>query len=164
MKRLLFAAVITFAYVPAPAAESLGDASELARVFVPRDSWEQVVASLAQNVQARLQSHPGSNLHYPPDFSAKVRAEIESALPYDTVVAMNAKEISATYSEAEVKELLAFYRSPVGQKFLKVSPKVTGKVAMEAEQRVNQKMPDIMKRLGKLAQPAGGPATKDSAK
>jgi len=167
MKRFLSAALVTFTTASALATESLGDAGELARAFVPRDSWEQVVAGLAQNVQARLQSHPGSNLRYPPDLPAKVRAEIEAALPYDAVIAMNAKELSATYSEAEVKELLAFCRSPVGQKFLKVTPKISGKVALEAEQRVNQKLPDIMKRLGKLAQPTGpasSPPAKDGSK
>jgi hypothetical protein len=155
MKRLL-AAAVAFACVSVLAAEPSGEAGEVARALVPREAWGQVIDSLARSVQAQMQSHPGSNLRYPPDFPAKVKAELEAALPYDAVIAMNAKELSATYTEQELKELLAFWRTPVGQKYLKVTPTVTGKVAAEAQHRVDQKMPEVMKRLGKLAQPAGG--------
>ena len=137
--------------VPGSAAETKGSASEVARLLVPREAWAQGVQQLAQDAQSKLQSHPGSKLQYPPDFAGKVRSEVEAVLPYDELVGMHAKELGARYSEQELKELLAFYRTPTGQKFLKVMPAATESVSRQTQQRFEQKMPEVMKKLAQLA-------------
>lgn len=144
-------AVLSLSSGAALAAEPKGPAADIARLLVPREAWQAGLAQLAQNVQGRLQSHPGSQLQYPPDFPAKVRGELEAALPYGDLVGMHAQALSASYTEPELKDLLAFYRSPLGQKWLKVSPGLAEKVAGETQQRVEKQMPGVMERLGKLA-------------
>ena len=133
------------------AAEPKGTAADIARLLVPKETWATGIAQLAENVQGRFQSHPGSKLEYPPDFPAKVRGELEAALPYGDLVGMHAQALSATYTEPELKDLLAFYRSPLGQKWLKVSPGLSEKVSSETQQRMDKQMPAVMERLGKLA-------------
>lgn len=138
---------------PAPASTALtGPAAELARVLVPKESWSLALQQMGANVQRTLEGHPGSKLKYPADMPAKIRAELEGVLPYDALVAIHAKEISAQYTPAEMNELLAFYRTPVGKKWLAVQPKVSDAVAAETQRRVEQKMPDVMQRLAKLSQ------------
>ncbi len=154
MSRTLVAAVVAVVTLASPAlgAEPKGTAADVARLTVPRETWAQGVQALAQDAQARLQSHPGSKqLQYPPGFDAKVRAEVEAVLPYDELVGMHAKELSSKFTEQELKDLLAFYRTPAGQKYLKVMPAVAETVSKQTQQRFEQKMPEVMQRLAKLS-------------
>ncbi|WP_242370834.1 DUF2059 domain-containing protein [Anaeromyxobacter sp. SG26] len=131
-------------------------AGELARVLMPKKTWEAGLGALSKNVQAQMQMHPGAKLEYPKDFDKQVRSELEAALPYDALLDLHAKELSAGYTEPELKDLLAFYKTPTGQKSLEVMPTVSQKIAMQTQQRVQAKMPEIMERLaGKVKGPAG---------
>lgn len=175
-RRLAVAAVISalaapaLAAAPTPAAkpapkpapvEMKPSAGELARVLMPKKTWDQGLAALAKDVQGRMQMHPGAKLEYPADFGKQVRAELDAALPYEALLELHAKELSAGYSEAELKDLLAFYKSPTGQKSLQVMPAVSEKVAVQTQQRVESKMPAIMEKLaGKVKSQSGKAAPK----
>jgi hypothetical protein len=140
------AAPAAAAPAPAPTAVKAG-AADLARLLVPKEGWSRSMAALAQDAQGRMQSHPGSQLTFPADFGSKVRGEVEKVLPYEDLIGMQARELSATYSEKELGELVAFFKAGTGQKFLKVMPEVGGKVEAATQQRFQQKMPDVMKTL-----------------
>ncbi|WP_242344455.1 DUF2059 domain-containing protein [Anaeromyxobacter terrae] len=143
-----------------PAAVELKpSAAELARVLMPKKTWDAGLGALAKNVQSQMQAHPGAKLEYPRDFDKQVRNELEAALPYEALLDVHAKELSASYTEPELKDLLAFYKTPTGQKSLEVMPAVSQKIALQTQQRVESKMPAIMEKLaGKVKMPAGGKA------
>ncbi len=171
LSRTFIVAVVLAVALPAVAADApKGPADELARILMPHATWEAGMQSLANGVQQRMQMHPGAQLQFPPDFQKKVRAEIDAALPYETLIAMHAKELGASYQESELKDLLAFYRSPTGQKSLQVMPQITEKVAAATQHQVESKMPGIMDRLGTMAKapagskPAADPSKKGAAK
>jgi hypothetical protein len=125
---------------------------------MPRETWSEGVERLARGVQSSLESpHTGAKVQYPADFPARVRAEVEGALPYETLLGMHAKEITATFTEAEIRQLLEFQRSPVGQKARTALPAMHERVAAQVQKQVEGKMPGIMERLSKLAKmPEGG--------
>jgi hypothetical protein len=144
-------------------------AADLARLMVPKEAWSRSMGMLAQDTQQRLQSHPGSQLTFPADFGAKVRAEVEAVLPYDDLIKLHAQELSGAYTEQELAELLAFYRSPAGQKYLKVQPEVSARIEQATRKRMEQRMPEVLTRLSSglkhpapaapaPAKPAGKPA------
>lgn len=136
---------------PAAAPAARPQATELARVLMPKTTWTAGLDQLGQMTLMRLSSHPGSQpIEYPKDMQAKVKAELEGALPYDALVGLHAKELGATFSDAELGELLAFYRSPIGQKALAKMGEVQNSVGLETQKRIEGKMPDIMKRLSSL--------------
>ena len=151
---------------PNSASAPSATATELARMLVPKESWTAGVNQLSQNVLHQMQSHPGSSLHYPADFPEKVRGEVEKILPYDEFVAMQARQFATTFSDDEMKDVLAFYRTPTGQKWQRDNGKVSQAVATETNKRFEQKMPEVMSRLAKMAQEPGSSvtATKDKAK
>jgi hypothetical protein len=153
--RPLAVAAALLASPPAPAAD-VGAATELAQIMIPKSLWSQNLDGIGQQAQMQLASHPGSNLQYPADFQKTVKAELDKAFPYDEMIGSHAKELAASYTDAELKELLAFYRSPTGAKWLKTSGEVQGKADMATQQRLQERMPDIMMRLAKLGKP--GPA------
>jgi hypothetical protein len=141
---------------PAAAAIKPG-ASDLARVLMPKKTWDDGLASLAKNVQAQMTMHPGgSKLQVPADMNKQIRAELDQALPYEALLEMHAQELSAAYTEPELKDLLAFYKTPVGQKSLTTMGTVSEKVSMRTQERIESKMPDIMKKVGSSVKaPAG---------
>lgn len=164
LRALLTTIAIVLVIAAAPArAEQKGTAADVARLTVPRETWAQGVQTIAQDAQGRLQSHPGKTLQYPPEFEKKVRAEVEAVLPYEELVGIHAKELSARFTEPELKDLLAFYRTPAGQKYLKAMPAVSESVAKQTQQRFEQKMPEVMQRLSKMST-TPAPAGKDSPK
>lgn len=149
--RSLAAAAAVLAAAAASAADS--SATQLARLLVPKDAWSQAIDGLGQQVQSQMQMHPGGKLEYPADFSKTVRGELEKAFPYDEMAAIHAKELGAAYSDAELGQLLAFYKSPIGQKWLKSSGNVQNKVGEATQARIQAKMPDIMTKLASFAKP-----------
>ena len=159
--RRLAALVLALAAPAALAAEPQGAAGDLARIVMPRKTWELGTKALADNVRRTLETpHQGAKMQYPADFEKKVQAEIEGALPYEELLSIHAKELSATYAEPELKDLVAFYRSPVGQKWLEKSGEVSQKVSVQTQQRIEGKMQGIMERLSKLA---GGTGTRSAS-
>lgn len=136
-------------------------ASDLARVLATKEAWSQGVEGLSRMVQGQFAGHPGSSLTLPPGFDKKVRSEVEAILPYDKLVDIHAKQLAATYSEPEMNELLAHYRSPLGQKWLKEMPAVSQKIAAETQKQVDPKLGELMNKLAKDVKP---PAEKAGAK
>ena len=150
------------AAAPAPAPPP-AQASELARQLVPKEMWAKALDQLGQNVRARLEGHPGSALKYPADLPSKIRTELETVLPYEDLVGMHAKQIGSSYTEPETKELLAFFRTPAGKKWLAVQPTAFENVSAETQKRFEEKLPAILQRLAKEAQPPAGAASKPPA-
>jgi hypothetical protein len=148
--RTLAAAAVLALGAPAFAADPSPAAAELARIIMPKQTWSDGVQQIASGLQGQMQSHPGATLHYPPDFGAKLRAEVENALPYEALLSIHAQQLAAGFSEPELKDLVAFYKSPTGQKALKTMPAVSEKVAQETQQRVEKQLPGIMTRMSEL--------------
>jgi hypothetical protein len=147
----------------APPAEPSAAAKELARQLAPKETWEAGVKQLSAMVQQNLEGHPGAKLKYPADLSQRIRAEVEKALPYDELVGMHAKELQAGYSDAELKEVGAFFKTPAGKKWLAVQPKASEAVAVETQKRFEKKVPEIMGKMSELAKTSGGGDAKKGA-
>jgi hypothetical protein len=154
----LLASLLLASTGPALAAEPAA-ATKLAQLLLPKATWSQGIDQLGKVVQMQMQGHPGSQpLQYPPDFDAKVRAELEKVLPYDDLVAIHAKELAGAYTPAELDSLVAFYGAPLGQKTLQKNAEVSDKVSQATQQRVQSKMPEVMKRLATFAKPSATPS------
>ncbi|ACG71316.1 conserved hypothetical protein [Anaeromyxobacter sp. K] len=145
------------AAAPAPAAKPSPAAMDLARTLATQETWKRGMDGLTQSLVGQFRGHPGSELSMPKDFQAKARTEVEALLPYEDLVNIHARQLSAAYTEQELKDLVAFYKSPLGQKALKAMPEVQEKVAMETQQRIEPKLPQVMQKLAKdVKPPAGG--------
>jgi hypothetical protein len=166
MSRTL-AALLTACLLPASAlgAEPSGPSGELAGMLMPRKTWSAFVDALSREIQAGLESpHAGAKVQFPPDFSASVRKEVEGALPYERLLGIQAKELSTSFTEPELEDLLAFYRTPTGQKALGTLPGMQQRVATRTQQHMTAKAPEIMDRLTKLAKmPEGAKGAKHPA-
>jgi hypothetical protein len=75
------------------------------------------------------------------------------------------------YTEGELKELLAFYKTPLGQKAIRIMPEVMQDVNGQMMVLMQQRLPAMMERLRPLIEkasvakePAAAPAKKGTKK
>ncbi|WP_421883951.1 DUF2059 domain-containing protein [Pacificispira sp.] len=59
------------------------------------------------------------------------------------------------YSEQELRELIAFYRTPVGQKSIRLNPELSGEIASRAAAAVSGTLPPIVEALSVRLRAAG---------
>ncbi|MDW3206579.1 MAG: DUF2059 domain-containing protein [Alphaproteobacteria bacterium] len=59
------------------------------------------------------------------------------------------------YSEAELRDLVAFYRTPTGQKSIRLTPELTGAIASRATDAVGRTVPPIVDALSARLRAAG---------
>ncbi len=83
------------------------------------------------------------------NFSQKARASVDSALDWQALRDRVAKVYMDRFSEPEVRELLNFYRSPIGQKWVGQTGQVTIEIDKLIQTRVQASVPEF-KRLGRV--------------
>lgn len=127
---------------PAPS-QRAALAVELSRIALPQASWDQVWrAALAQ-----IEQQAAAQGQLPAGFAEALRAEFEGLFAYDEIVDMQAGLLAKHYTEAELQQLLAFYRTPLGQKTVRIMPEVTQDVMGQVQVLMAQRLPPMMERL-----------------
>ena len=116
--------------------------------------YAQVQQMLAQRfAQAKA---PESKKAVLERYQAKANAELDRAIGWDKIK----PELIKLYTESELKDLNAFYQSPLGKKVLEKMPRLTAESAQLTQAKlqgavepVNKLMADMDKELG-VAAPA----------
>lgn len=160
--RLLLAAPLLLACSLAAAADTRpATAVEVARVALPRASWDQVVAAsgaqmdqmAGQIVQSSVpEADRAAALEV---LRAGMKDYLASTMPsYEEMLDFQAGLLAKHWSEAELRELAAFYRSPVGQKTVRVMPEVMRDAMGWMQARVQQQLPAVVERMKATAEEA----------
>lgn len=106
---------------PAPPASAVAAAAELLAMKKASSVYQNVIPNIVQRTQAGLLQN---NLNYQKDLeevSLKLATELA---PRREEIGKGMAQIYATnFSEDELRGLIAFYKSPLGQKFLQTEPK-----------------------------------------
>ena len=126
-------------------------AMELSRLVLPQESWNAVMRNTSeqtrQYIEASLQ-RVGAPL--PPAFPARFEEEFRKIYSYQEIVDIQAGLLVKHYTEPELRELLAFYRSPLGQKAIRIMPEVMADVNGQVMALLQQRMPALMERMKQL--------------
>jgi hypothetical protein len=77
---------------------------------------------------------------------------------YQEILDIQAGLLAKHYTEAELRELLAFYRTPLGKKAIRVMPEVMADVNGQTTALLQQRIPAMMERLKPLFERASAPA------
>lgn len=93
-------------------------------------------------------------------YQAKANAELDRAIGWDKIKPELIKLYTTNFTESELKDLNAFYQSPLGKKVLEKMPRLTAESAQLTQAKlqgavepVNKLMADMDKELG-VAAPA----------
>jgi hypothetical protein len=154
MKHLRFAAVLLFACAtfgsaaltqPAPSAAAVATARELVETKGGAAMFDPVIISVVEQTKgALLQTNPqlAKDLN---DVSAQLRTEFASRR--GELLAYAAKLYADRFTEQELKELLAFYKSPLGKKMSNVEPQVLDQTFSYIQQWGQRVSEEVMNRF-----------------
>jgi hypothetical protein len=60
------------------------------------------------------------------------------------------------YTEAELMELIAFYKTPVGRKTLEITPELMKRGTEFSQELMQQHLPELQRRIRARIRPGGG--------
>ena len=139
---------------PAPSASAVATARELVETKGGTAMFDPVIISVVEQTKAALlQTNPqlAKDLN---DVAAQLRTEF--APKRDELMGYAAKLYADRFSEQELKDMLAFYKSPLGKKTLEAEPKSIEQSlnfmrnwGEDFAQEVNDRFRDEMKKRGK---------------
>lgn len=140
MKKIfLVASFWSMCAVPAFAGEAETKvAMEVTRLVLPAESYNQMVEQMVEGMFAAVSPEAEKKTQL-----LKMMKEI---LPYEQVVKLNAELYGKHFSIEELKDLLAFYKTPTGKKLAKVLPVISGEAARTTAQWLPERLPAAMKK------------------
>jgi hypothetical protein len=142
---LALAAATVCAQAQQPSAATLASARELMEIKGVKNLVEPVVVGVVQQTTGTiLQTNPGLSKDLD-EVSAQLRNE------YQPRIAEMTKEIVLLYAqhftEQELKDAVAFYKSPVGKKILTEEPKILDESYARIQQWANRLQGEVMTRI-----------------
>lgn len=162
MNRLVVLLVLALVAGPHPAAaKELPLAVRVAREFLTPESWSRYVdATVAEYAAKHRATAEARGATADAGLEPALREFYLRALPYEEVLDLEASLLQKHFTDAELQELLRFYRTPVGRKMLEKMPEVRRDALALAMQKFS------LEDLGAVMRPHfhSGPATAVAAK
>ncbi len=139
-----------------PSAEALQAAKELVTV-VTKDTIKELAARVTAQVWPQIEQGLQAKQKIAPLQLAELRHEFERIqLEFATKVMEDAPAIYARYfTAAELRELLAFYGTPIGAKALRTMPQITAEALKLVMSRLPQLQADAMDAFTKVLKQRG---------
>jgi hypothetical protein len=113
---------------PPPPASAVAAAAELLTIKKASTVYQNIVPTVVQRTKDAILQN---NLNYQKDLDeVSVKLAGELANRKDEIAKAMALIYATNFTEQELKDLIAFYKTPLGQKFLEQEPKsITGSLA-----------------------------------
>ncbi|MDI6523941.1 DUF2059 domain-containing protein [Pseudomonas otitidis] len=83
-------------------------------------------------------------------YQAKANAALDKAVGWDKLKPELVKIYTTNFSESELKDLIAFYESPLGKKVLEKMPSLTAQSAELTQSRLESAVPEVNKLLSDM--------------
>ncbi len=126
----------------AQAASSESVAMQLSRLVLSKDNYQAIIKQVMQSmIQASGQQADAKT-------QAKLEAVMLEALPYDEMLAFNAKVYGSRFKDSELQDIITFYKTPTGTKLVKELPSISGDVGALVGKMIPQRLPALMKKHG----------------
>ena len=143
MKRILLALALAVVAASRAAAQHSPSHREAAMdVLVAMRVPQALEASLNTALQVQLQGDPRLR-----GMEAVLREFFARYMSWDNLKAQYADMYANTFSEAELREMAEFYRTPVGQKLARSTPSLLQQGAALGERAVREHMPELQEMI-----------------
>ncbi len=120
-------------------------AMELMQLVTPESTYEATIAQMATQMSGAMRAQ-GAAL--PADFEQKMPLVVKEAMPYAEMMSWSAELYAARFSVAELRELIAFYKTPTGAKLAAALPSLMGDVGKKVGTTLPTRLPTLMKKHG----------------
>ncbi|HEX6372812.1 MAG TPA: DUF2059 domain-containing protein [Longimicrobium sp.] len=147
MKRLLMMLALVLAAAPAaaqpePAESEMAAARELLEVSRSRENF-------IRGMEIGMEVGMGQ---LTPELRTAVRQVLDEHFPYEDLEPGMARLYADIYTEAEIRAMTAFYRTPLGQRMIETLPELTAGSQRVAQERLQVVMPELVRRIQEVIQ------------
>lgn len=136
-----------------PAKERIPLQLQVARAVFPRARWEKLVRAASAEVTERLVVSAQGQYELAPEFADRLREEYERLAPYEELVDDQARILGREYTPAELRQVLRFYRSPLGRRSVVLVQDLTQLSHLQLQAKVRAGMETALHRLVPLVRP-----------
>ena len=148
--RIAFVLSLALAGVSGSAGHAFADADakvtmELVQLVTPQETYQAMITTMTTQMMASLQQ---SGAKMPQDAAGKMGKTVMEALPYNDLAQWTVEIYASRFSTDEIKQMIAFYKTPVGKKAAKLLPEISGEIGKKMGPIVMQRLPAAMKKVG----------------
>lgn len=172
MKKIVIGIVAAFALAGAAPAFAQADAAstaaarELFDAMNYRTLMAGVLQQMSQNIgqsmragaEAAIQNNPNATAEQKAAATAKMEAELPAVISalqgavndpgmIDEIITESVPLYARTFSADELKQIAAFYRTPIGAKMLATMPKLTSEAMQIGQQIAARRIGPVMQKL-----------------
>ncbi len=151
MKRTLLLGGLLAAMLSSAVADESSHRAAVEQLFTTMDMEKTHAATLDNLLQNQIRSNPALM-----QVAAPMREFFDKHLGWAGLKKDMVKLYAETFTEEEVKQLDAFYQSPVGKKSIQQLPALMGKAMQIAQERMKEHLPELQETLKAAAAKAGG--------
>ncbi len=144
---ILMIATMIFLVAPAVAGQKEDLAKEMLSLIDMHKMMDQMVAQVQQIQAAQLKglNIPEKDQEKVLQFQSKVTKKIFDAMSWDKLEPEYITLFSTVYTVEELKAIVEFYKSPVGQSMLKKQPMLMQKTMQIAQSKIQSLLPELKK-------------------
>lgn len=89
---------------------------QLARAVFPREKWQHFLSEASEELARQIAESGKGQIELAPNFADRLREQYEHLAPYEEMLNYQARLLGSQYSNAELRRLLVFYKTPLGRK------------------------------------------------
>ena len=132
--------------LPARAGEPERKAAlELVRLVTPPEAYEQMMQQMIGSMLPAMQQQ---GAQFPPDAAEKMQKALREVLTYDELLNWTADVYATRFSVVEMKQLIVFYKTPVGKKLARLLPELSGEAGKKMGTLLPERLPAALKKYG----------------
>lgn len=124
-------------------------ALQLVELVQPESSYraglQQMMDQMLPSLEAQARA---SGKTLPPDTKQRMNAVLLEVVPYGEMKQWSADIYARRFSSAELKQLLQFYRTPVGRKLASKLPEIMGEAGKKVGEVLPARLPAALRRHG----------------
>ena len=120
-------------------------ALELVRLVTPREAYDAMIKQMIDNMLPALQQQSGN---LPADVGDRMKKAVHEVIGYDEMIDWTADVWSTRFTVGEMRELIAFYKKPLGKKITRLMPELAGEVGKKIGAIMPQRLPAALKKHG----------------
>ena len=150
---ILFGTSASFAM--ADATSHAADAERFLKLAHADKLTVPVYGQVQQMFAQRFAQAPNGKQAVLESYQAKANAALDKAVGWDKLKPDMVKLYTSNFNEQELKELISFYESPLGQKVLQKMPTLTAQSAQITQGKLETAVPEVNKLLADMSKDLG---------
>lgn len=144
MKKLVLAAALALCAAVPAAAQQEPSAGEMQAVREMLDAM-RVREMLPRTMETMLSGALGEEM--PEEFLDIMREFFAEHLRYEDLEAGFARAYTDLFTEEEMRALTAFYRTPAGQRFVELTPELSGRIQQMTVEVMEDSLPELERMI-----------------